>query len=77
MPALVDDTDAADAQLRQHLIASVQGPTDERIRYGRRWEQLYAHNASLYIPEPPRNPSAILVTPTEARLKCWPILTIG
>ena len=38
LPALVDHTDAAGAQPRQHLIASVQGPTDERISYGRRWE---------------------------------------
>ena len=51
LPALVDHTDAADAQPRQHFIASVQGPTDERIRYGRRWEQVYAHEPSLYIPD--------------------------
>ena len=53
VPAPVDHTDAADAQPRQHLVASAQGPTDERIRYGRRWEQVYAHEPSLYIPEPP------------------------
>jgi len=33
---------------REHVIASVQGPTDERIRYGRGWEEFYAHEPSLY-----------------------------
>ena len=48
LPALVDNADAADAQPCQHLIASVQGPTDERIRYGRGWKQVYTHDLSLY-----------------------------
>jgi hypothetical protein len=60
VPALVDHADAADAQARQHLIASAQGPTDERISYGLRWEQVYPHKLSLYIPGGPRrHPSAV------------------
>src|SRR6185312_10109947 len=56
VPAPVDDTDAAGAQPRQHLIASVEGPTDEGIGYGLRGEQVYTHKLSLYIPDPPPRP---------------------
>src|SRR5689334_3277503 len=43
LPALVDHAGAAGAQPRHHFIASAQRPADERIRYGRRWELVYAH----------------------------------
>src|SRR5262249_40859784 len=66
LPALIDHTDPAGAQPRQHVIASVQGPPDERIRYGCRREQVYAHRLSLYIAESPaRNCYSTLTADTD------------
>ena len=40
---------APHTQPRQHVVTSDEGPTDERIRYGRRRKRVYPHRSSIYI----------------------------